>query len=527
MSVSFGPLHALDHYSSARTKSGMISLRSKRLRLLLQGFCCCSSSSAFSSVSVAQRLVRRQHPTATRNNNSDYWRLVASQYSKSFTSSSSDNQNHPLSTHLFNMPLHQAVPYDPPDWARPVLTNPPSHGRLLLANLPTPLYPLYTPTDNSKTQSSPLQQHLLESAIPALVKLKISLHVKRDDSSGGVELGGNKIRKLEFLLAEALARECDSVITIGGEQSNHCRATASAARMLGLEPHLILRTKKCASSSSNNNSILDDLVGNVLVDRMIGSRIYTCTPGEYGRIGSAQLVARLADHLQTNEGKRPYPIPVGGSNGLGSWGYIVGVQELLAQWVTQSDTPSLDHIVFACGSGGTAAGIALGVALAFGGGAAHQATLPTVHAIGVCDDPDYFYKFVARIADEMGFVSHEEGLTTEDFIRRHMVVHQGKGLGYAQSTADELDFVAQFAQATGMVLDPVYSGKALYQFVKVMEENPDDFRDSNVLFWHTGGALGMFDKVASLTSKVADISPVERLDVYGKGIGVDISKESS
>jgi 1-aminocyclopropane-1-carboxylate deaminase/D-cysteine desulfhydrase-like pyridoxal-dependent ACC family enzyme len=100
----------------------------------------------------------------------------------------------------------------------------------------------------------------------------LSFYIKRDDMTGGVDLGGNKIRKLEFLLADALANDYNSVVTIGGEQSNHCRATAAAARMVGLEPHLILRTTRDPSDLR--------YTGNILIDRMVGSKIYTCTPGE-------------------------------------------------------------------------------------------------------------------------------------------------------------------------------------------------------------------------------------------------------
>eukprot|EP00527_Entomoneis_sp_CCMP2396_P007761 CAMPEP_0198144928 /NCGR_PEP_ID=MMETSP1443-20131203/19633_1 /TAXON_ID=186043 /ORGANISM="Entomoneis sp., Strain CCMP2396" /LENGTH=420 /DNA_ID=CAMNT_0043808423 /DNA_START=122 /DNA_END=1384 /DNA_ORIENTATION=- len=414
-----------------------------------------------------------------------------------------------------SMQLSQAVPYDPPEWARKSLLAIPKDGKLVIANLPTPLYQLY-PSRSTK------QGHLITAAFPVLGNLDMKLFVKRDDSTGGVELGGNKIRKLEFLLAEALALDCDCVLTIGGEQSNHCRATAAASRMLGMEPHLILRTKKADSTTTTSvknggNDNLSDLVGNVLIDRMVGSHIYTCTPGEYGRIGSQQIVERLAKHL-TSLGKKPYQIPVGGSNGLGSWGYIHGVEELVQQWKMAGDQ-FLDHIVFACGSGGTAAGIALGIALAF---AQDPEKIPTVHAIGVCDDPDYFYSFVAQIANEMGLVV-ESDETAEAFVRRHLVVHQGKGLGYAVSTQEELDFVMNFAQGTGIVLDPVYSGKALYQFANVVAENPNDFRGKNVMFWHTGGALGLFEKVQSLSSTISDIAPCQRLDLYGKGIGLNLT----
>jgi len=428
-----------------------------------------------------------------------------------------------------NIILGNAEPYEPPKWifeGDAVLEAVPPHGRCRLANLPTPLYQIFPPsgaTELNKGQTQ--QQNFLSLACPALSELELQFFVKRDDSSAGVELGGNKIRKLEFLLADALANDCDSVITIGGEQSNHCRATAAASVMLGMEPHLILRTKKASYDPAKNEL---GTVGNLLFDRMVGSQVYTCTPGEYGRIGSDALVARLANHLQSL-GRNPYSIPVGGSNGLGSWGYVNGVDELVRQWESAfgQDAPSLDHIVLACGSGGTAAGITLGIAMAYAKRARNsQGKAPIVHAIGVCDDPDYFYAYVAKIADEMGFKTSGEPSTTEEFVRQHMTVHQGKGLGYAISTQEELEFVTNFARGTGIVLDPVYSGKALYQFVNsVIAETPDTFRGKRLLFWHTGGALGLFDKVSSLSTSLPSTSPCLRLDVYGKGRGVDIPED--
>jgi D-cysteine desulfhydrase len=218
-----------------------------------------------------------------------------------------------------------------------------------------------------------------------------------------------------------------------------------------------------------------------------GSIIYTCTPGEYGRIGSEALVQRLCSHLASEKGGSvsPYAIPVGGSNGIGTWGYIDGVDEMLSQWRLIDGNPSLDHVVFACGSGGTATGITLGLALAHG---EYQASsmAPRVHAVGVCDDPDYFYSYCSKIADEMGLQT-PSGTSTESFVRQHMTAHQGKGLGYATSTPEELNFVKDFALETGVVLDPVYSGKALYHFLtSVLEGDAENFRGKNILFWHTG-----------------------------------------
>ena len=449
-----------------------------------------------------------------------------------------------------------AVPYPLPHWCRNSFTNPPKHGRFQLAHVPTPLYRVFVPLATTTTNDN------TTSVGSILQNCQSTLFIKRDDCTHGIEMGGNKIRKLEFLLADAVALQHDAIVTIGGVQSNHCRATAGAARMLGLRPHLILRRPSTSSSSSSPNTNENDigLVGNLLYDRMVGSRIYTCTAGEYGRIGSTELLQRVARYIQTQEDQSPYIIPVGGSNGVGTWGYINAVDELLTQWNSllesngsTTDDNELHHIVVACGSGGTAAGIALGIALAY-----HYyhdeehndhdklwirraSKPPIVHAIGVCDDADYFYQHIAKIAYEMGFIVPDRHTdddnssptrTIEQYIRRHLMIHQGKGRGYGQSTKEELDFIIKFAQDTGVVLDPVYTGKALYNFFLCMQQqsnditmqNTNEINHQNILFWHTGGGLGLFDKSNDMLDRLTQHSPCQKLDLYGNGNGVDISR---
>jgi D-cysteine desulfhydrase len=144
----------------------------------------------------------------------------------------------------------------------------------------------------------------------------------------------------------------------------------------------------------------------------------------------------------------------------------------------------------------------------------------------VCDDEDYFYRHISTIADEMGFVVPDSSTatTTEEFIRQHLIVHQGKGRGYGQSTKEELDFILQFAQETGVVFDPVYTGKALYNFFLSLQGNPNQYKNHNILFWHTGGGLGLFDKCNDIVDPLSVHSPCHRLDVYGTGDGIDISR---
>lgn len=412
-------------------------------------------------------------------------------------------------------------PYTPPAWASPFTNNVPKE-RLKLANLPTPVQLVINPKKNRGNSSSSQNPN---SILSRLDELNIKLYIKRDDATGGVELGGNKLRKLEFLLADALATGCDSVVTIGGEQSNHCRATAAAARMVGLSPSLILRTRRADKIHENKTEDELGFEGNILFDRMMGSSIYTCTPGEYGRVGSNKLVEHVCDYIATKDGGKPYAIPVGGSNGVGSWGYINAADELMNQMEameqdssTSSSDFNLDHVVFATGSGGTAAGISLGLSMSYGSlGQRHpfatDKSCPKLHAVGVCDNPDYFYDKMASIANEMGA---SLDTSADHFIRDAVTVHNGKGRGYAQSTQEELDFILQFSLETGIALDPVYSGKALYHFLThVVENDAESYRNKSVLFWHTGGALGIYEKGNDLLRKFSEVSPVHRIDVYG------------
>ena len=292
--------------------------------------------------------------------------------------------------------------------------------------------------------------------------------------------------------------------------------------MVGLEPHLILRTKRANEVEQSGEEDSFGYVGNILFDRMAGATIHTCTPGEYGRVGSQALIDSLSKDLEEKHQKKVYKIPVGGSNGLGTWGYIEAVDEFMNQMVEDSNT--IDHVVFASGSGGTAAGISLGLSLAY-----HQNgnidNLPTVHAVGVCDYPDYFYETITSIAKEMGLdmTSISAGYETaicntsvEDLVRNSLIIHQGKGTGYASSTQEELDFIIKFTLETGISLDPVYSGKALFRFMNEIKNNPESYRNSRVVFWHTGGSLGNYEKVESLRGTLKSISPVTRMDVYGK-----------
>ena len=348
-------------------------------------------------------------------------------------------------------------PYKAPSWARSLQSVP--EFRLRLGQFPTPIHRWLIPGAPQGTE----------------------VYIKREDWSG-MDLGGNKVRKLEFLLADALSRECETVITIGGTQSNHCRSTAVASRLLGMDPHVILRR-----DGGDQDGGWD---GNMLFMRLCDTDIHLVSRQEYGREGSDALLSTLSERLE-RDGRRPYSIPVGGSNALGTWGYVEFVEELLEQsrgLTGNKDGFFFDKIVLATGSGGTAAGIALGVDMCGIRGC-------TVDAYGVCDSPSYFYDQAAQITSDMGHsLGTAETISAGNLLR----VTQAKGRGYAVSTPCELETVARIAGATGVSLDPVYSGKAVNAMLGSMRDSPDEWKDKRVLFVHTGGFIGMHAKIAQL-----------------------------
>jgi len=273
--------------------------------------------------------------------------------------------------------------------------------------------------------------------------------VKRDDLTG-LGLSGNKVRKLEFLMAEATERGCDTVITTGGIQSNHARATAVAARMCGMRPVLLLRGEEPATPD-----------GNLLLDHLLGAELHWCTAEEYGRRDA--LMDALAGHARAR-GARPYVVPEGGSNRLGAQGYVAAAHELLEQ----IDEP-FDVVVVGLGSGGTAAGLALGP------------DLGPIRAIAVCDDRA---SFVARIREIGGAELSAPGTDWD-------VLDQYRGPAYGVADLEVWQTIRTVAQTEGLLLDPVYTGKAMHALVSEVRAGRWGGR---VLFWHTGGAFGLFGR---------------------------------
>ena len=313
----------------------------------------------------------------------------------------------------------------------------------------------------------------LEEANRLSEDLGVRIRIKRDDLTGS-HLSGNKIRKLEFLFADALEQGATSVLTCGGIQSNHCRATAMAASPLGLKPHLLLRTA---------NGILQDLpsppTGNVLLDRLAGAEIRPCTPDAY-RHSRGDILEAWADELRS-QGHTPYVVPEGGSNALGSMGYVRAAHELADQFKGQDAT----SVVVPTGSGGTLAGIAIGL---------KAAGLKTkAWGIAVCDDESYFRAIVDRISKDAAKRFGTPNLEPDDY----GVISGYQGRGYALSTEEELTFLTETARRDGLVLDPVYTGKAFRGMVDLCRHQPA-LLGNDVTFIHTGGMFGLFAKAQEL-----------------------------
>jgi D-cysteine desulfhydrase len=300
-------------------------------------------------------------------------------------------------------------------------------------------------------------------------KLGVELLVKRDDLTGS-SLSGNKIRKLEFLFAEAAAQGADTVITCGGEQSNHCRATAIAAAELGLRSYLLLRTENPKEPPAPE--------ANILLDRLVGAEIRWVTREEYKR--RVQLFTEVQGQLLAQR-RKAYVIPEGGSNAVGAWGYVGCVEELAKEL---GDEPLT--LVYAAGSGGTGAGLILGIKLL---GLPWRAV-----GVNVCDDKAYFVEAIGDIVE----AAMKKWLLPITFDRSEIEIVDGYvGAGYAKSRPEELQTIRDVARAEGLILDPVYTGKAFHGMAKELERDKNAF-GPRVCFIHTGGIYGLFPKSKEL-----------------------------
>ncbi len=317
--------------------------------------------------------------------------------------------------------------------------------RVSLAHLPTPLEPM---DRLSEELGGP------------------RLWVKRDDCTG-LSSGGNKTRKLEFLMADALQQGADAIITQGAIQSNHARQTAAAAAKLNMDCHILLEDR---TGSNDENYALN---GNVLLDRLHGATVAK-------RAGGADMNAEMADlaHRLQTKGKTPYIIPGGGSNAIGALGYVNCAGELTEQ--AANIGLQVDALVHATGSSGTQAGLVAGL----------TALQSPIHLLGIGvrapqeKQEGMVYDLGCKTLAHMG-----TGLT----LRRNSVRANCDyvGAGYGLPTEGMIAAIKLLARTEGLLFDPVYSGKGLDGMIDLIRQGYFDGMQ-NVVFLHTGGSAGLF-----------------------------------
>jgi D-cysteine desulfhydrase family pyridoxal phosphate-dependent enzyme len=326
--------------------------------------------------------------------------------------------------------------------------------RFPLANLPTPLQ-----------EATRLREALGgPGACPRIL-------IKRDDLTG-LAFGGNKVRKLEFLIGDALAKNATIIITAGAAQSNHARATAAAAVVAGLPSVLVLNTDEAEPADQ----------GNLLIDRLLGAEIRFVPKGS----DSDAEMAKVADELSAN-GEVPYVIPVGGSNEIGAAGYLTMSLELQGQMRAMDARPT--RLYFGNGSRGTQAGIVLG-AIALG--------MP-YRSYGVLDSPNSPLKEerAVRIANRAAeLVGSDTRVSDADMI--NVDGYFGEAYGVPTTAGDEA--IVLLARTEAILLDPVYSGKAMSGLIDHIRTGQIP-ADETVVFVHTGGNSALFahaDRLARL-----------------------------
>ncbi|WP_353172402.1 D-cysteine desulfhydrase [Paracandidimonas soli] len=294
------------------------------------------------------------------------------------------------------------------------------------------------------------------------------IYIKRDDCTG-LATGGNKTRKLEFLVADAIAQGADTLITQGAVQSNHARQTIAAAAVTGLKCKILLEERVQGASEEYAES------GNVMLDRLLGGVIAARCPSG---TDMARAMEDLAQELRSQGGK-PYIIPGGGSNAVGALGYVACAQELLGQSFERG--LRIDHVVHATGSAGTQAGLVAGFA-------AMNSHVP-VYGIGVRaprpQQEENVWKLVQATLDHMGVslscVQRSDVVANTDYV----------GEGYGIPTDAMIEAVTLAARQDAILLDPVYSGKGMAGLIDLIRKGHFK-KGENIVFVHTGGTVGLY-----------------------------------
>ena len=298
-----------------------------------------------------------------------------------------------------------------------------------------------------------------------------TLYIKRDDCTG-LATGGNKTRKLEFLMAEALAHQADTVITQGATQSNHARQTAAIAAKLGMQCEILLEDRTGFQSDEYKHS------GNVFLDHLYGATVSAFAGGT----NMDAAMESLAESLRA-KGRKPYIIPGGGSSPLGALGYVVCALEMVEQF--NDRVLDVDHVVHATGSAGTQAGLVAGLqgcrslipVLGIGVRAARAAQEQRVYDLAVK---------TAELLGVAGAVSRDSVVANCDYV----------GDGYGIPTPGMVEAVTLLARTEGILLDPVYSGKGMAGLIDLIRKGFFK-KGQNVVFLHTGGAVGLYGYMQS------------------------------
>lgn len=316
--------------------------------------------------------------------------------------------------------------------------------RLRLSRIPTPIEMLQWPP-------------------PAFEDSGVEIYIKRDDLTG-CALTGNKVRKLDFLLADALAQGCDTILTCGAVGSNHCRATALGAASLGMRTHLLLRGEPPRVPD-----------GNLFLSLLCGATVEYISQDAYAQ--RDRLLAEAADRLSSS-GRHPYVIPEGGSNPLGCFGYINCVREIAFQ--SERMGYQFTHIVCASSSGGTQAGLVLGA----------QAYLPSVEVIGinVASRGDVLHQRLRQLIELWSREFQPEFDTDSAPIT---LLDNYVGAGYGVNQPQDFEIIRVMARSHGLLLDPVYTAKAFRGLAEEVRQGRF-VRGSVILFIHTGGMHGLF-----------------------------------
>lgn len=290
--------------------------------------------------------------------------------------------------------------------------------------------------------------------------------LKRDDLTESAA-SGNKLRKLEYSIGEALSQDASVLITAGGVQSNHCRATAIMAARLGLKSHLVLRGKPPSS-----------LDGNLLLDTLAGAEISFATRDEFQNLDDQFL--HIADEYRS-KGEIPFIIPIGASDEVGLWGYIECARELKIDFSRQAINPG--YVISAAGSGGTLGGLILGK---------HLHGLDTnIVAFNVCDDEAWFKQKISMDIErwQQRYESIIQKIPVNELAIN--IIDGYVGPGYARADQHVYDTIKRVARTEGIFFDPVYTGKAFDAMLQ--EYAAGRFNDTgDIVFIHTGGIYGLF-----------------------------------